>query len=730
MGEERQAPRDSLTTALPIVLVALLLVGALAVSLAVLRERDNASTAEEEITELVRRDLTATIDEMFAALAGGSAIADAGDDGFTLERWELFARDAVDASVMVSLALELPVSDDERAEFERTIGGPIREAGPDGLRPSAERDSYLPVRSVVPLNDQTREVIGFDIASDAVRRDAAARARELGAAVISAPLNTQPSGQPAFFVNKPLYARTQPDTSQPAAPGPDEILGYMSTAVTGAMLVEDAAPLLPAGTRFTVRDGGVSVGSTDPAPRSGRTAMVAVADREWELLVDDGKRPNYSFAWLIGWATLLLIATVAIALRTRIDAQRQRTRNATRLAKSADLAQRLAEARTTDAVAEAVSAEVPLLLSATQAGVRTVDPATGTLVPVMDEDLPSGLLGDDAIPIDASTPPGRAILEHRWILLEDVSTHAATYGQSLVDTLADNKFCALACIPLEDDEGDVVGLLGVAWETPQRFDDTTRALLRTVAELCQQTLERARLHDTEHQLVVQLQESALSPPPSLGDFEMSVRYQSAVQTLTMGGDWYDAIALSEHRVALVVGDVAGHGIPAVAEMIELRSVIHALLRSAHPIDQVVSVADDILDSATQTRIATALIAVFDSKERTVEYVSAGHPPALLRAPDGEVEVLLDGRRTVLGMSPPTPSAVGVRRFEPGATFVAYTDGLIERRDEDLMASVDRLAHDLSPTTLRGEQLADAILAGHAPDGTATDDIALVVVHAT
>jgi serine phosphatase RsbU (regulator of sigma subunit) len=198
----------------------------------------------------------------------------------------------------------------------------------------------------------------------------------------------------------------------------------------------------------------------------------------------------------------------------------------------------------------------------------------------------------------------------------------------------------------------------------------------------------------------------------------------------MGGDWYDAIALSEHRVALVVGDVAGHGIPAVAEMIELRSVIHALLRSAHPIDQVVSVADDILDSATQTRIATALIAVFDSKERTVEYVSAGHPPALLRAPDGEVEVLLDGRRTVLGMSPPTPSAVGVRRFEPGATFVAYTDGLIERRDEDLMASVDRLAHDLSPTTLRGEQLADAILAGHAPDGTATDDIALVVVHAT
>jgi serine phosphatase RsbU (regulator of sigma subunit) len=256
------------------------------------------------------------------------------------------------------------------------------------------------------------------------------------------------------------------------------------------------------------------------------------------------------------------------------------------------------------------------------------------------------------------------------------------------------------------------------------------ALLRTITELCEQTLERARLHDTEHQLVLQLQQAALSPPPELGDFEMSVRYRSAVQTLTMGGDWYDAIVLNEHAVALVVGDVAGHGIPAIAEMIELRSVMHALLRSEHPLDHVVSVADDILDSATQTRLATALVAVFDSAARTVAYVSAGHPPALIRSPDGTVEVLMDGRRTVLGMPPRSPWSVGTRPFEPGATFVAYTDGLIERRDEDLMGSVHRLAADLSPSTLKGEELADAILAAHAPQGTTADDIALVVVHAT
>jgi serine phosphatase RsbU (regulator of sigma subunit) len=290
--------------------------------------------------------------------------------------------------------------------------------------------------------------------------------------------------------------------------------------------------------------------------------------------------------------------------------------------------------------------------------------------------------------------------------------------------------CALACIPLEDDEGAVVGLLGVAWETAQRFDETTMALLRTVAELCEQTLERARLHDTEHQLVLQLQNSALGAPPKLAGFDVSVRYRSAVQTLTMGGDWYDAIVLGDNRAALVVGDVAGHGIPAVAEMIELRSVIHALLRSDHPIDQVVAVADEILDAASQTRIATALIAVFDRQSCTVEYVSAGHPPALLRRPDGGVDVLMDGRRTVLGVPPHGSFRVGRRNFPPGSTFVAYTDGLIERRDEDFLDSVQRLAAGLSPSTLQGEELADALLQAHAPGGAAEDDIALVVVRAT
>ncbi len=298
------------------------------------------------------------------------------------------------------------------------------------------------------------------------------------------------------------------------------------------------------------------------------------------------------------------------------------------------------------------------------------------------------------------------------------------------ELLVANGFRALASIPLENATGEVVGLLGVAWDTPGHFDETTMALLRTITELCEQTLERSRLHDSEHLLVQRLQLAALSEPPSIEHFDISARYQSAVQTLTMGGDWYDTVILDDHTVSLVVGDVAGHGVPAIAEMIELRSAIHALLQSHHPIEDVLKIADDILTGAGRTRIATALVAVFDSQAEGVVYASAGHPPALLRSPDGTVEVLMDGRRPVLGV-PPTTACVAARRsFPPGSTFLAYTDGLVERRSEDLLVSIERLAGELASSELRGEQLAASILLAHESGHVMSDDIAFVVVHAT
>jgi serine phosphatase RsbU (regulator of sigma subunit)/CHASE1-domain containing sensor protein len=723
----RDSPRDSLAVALPIVLVALLLIGATAVFLAAVREQEDADKRQEEATELVRTDVAATIDELLASLAGTAAIVDDDNFGVGIERWEEFAREVDDVSVINSLGLEIIVSDRNRAAFEALIGGPILEEGPDGeLVPAAARPTYLPVRSIVPLTDQNRSLIGFDIASDATRGRAAQAARDAGRVVISAPVTAQTTRLPSFFVVKPLYrlgalldTREQRITAT---------MGYVTTAVSGQSVIDAALPLLPGGTRFSIRDDDVLLGSTAIPPQAGRTSTISIAGRDWVLLVDDGSDPNHTLAWLLGIATLLLAATVAATLRTRIHAQRQHAADAERHARGADLAQRLAEARTTVAVAEAVHNEVPHLLGALNASVRTLDDSKQVLQAVIDEELPAALAASGGIPVSATSPPGRAVQEHKWILLEDVARASGEYRPDVLALLTANGFRALASIPLEDAEGSVVGLLGVTWDKPRRFDDTTMALLRTIAELCEQTLERARLHDSEHLLVQRLQNEALSAPPTLERLEMSVRYQSAVQTLSMGGDWYDAIVLDDHTVALVVGDVAGHGVPAIAEMIELRSAIHALLRAHHPIDQVFTVADSILSSGDRTRIATALVAVFDSRAECVQYVSAGHPPAILRSPEGDVEVMMDGRRTVLGVPPTNPCAIARRRFAKGWTFVAYTDGLVERRREDILVSVDRLAADLGSSELQGEQLADAILLAHAPAEVAGDDIALVVVH--
>jgi CHASE1-domain containing sensor protein len=695
----------------------------------VVREHEDADAREREVTELVRTDLDSTVQQLLAALAGTSTVVEDDTWGVSRQRWEQFAAEATDASGVPRLALEVVVNDRSRAAFEAFIGRPILEADATGaLVPARQRDSYLPVLSVQPDNDENRALIGFDVASEPVRANAAYSSRDTGEVVISEPVLGQTTKLPTFFVVKPLYrlgALLDTPGQRRAAS-----LGYVSAGLSGADLIADVTPLLPSSTRFSVQDGDVVVGTTAKPPRSGNTTTVAAAGREWTVVVDDGKDPNYSLAWLIGAATLLITGAVAIVLWTRIQAQRQRAADANRHARSANLAQRLAEARTTSAVADVVHEEVPPLLGALTASVRVLDDTQQVLQAVINEELPASLAERGPVPVNPNSPPGRAVVEHKSILLEDLANDMPDYPTEVKELLVANDFRALASIPLEDTSGEVVGLLGVAWDAPHRFDETTMALLQTVTELCEQTLERSRLHDSEHLLVERLQLSALSEPPSVEHFDITVRYQSAVQTLTMGGDWYDTVVLDDHTVALVVGDVAGHGVPAIAEMIELRSAIQALLRSHHPIDQVLEIADGILGAHDRTRIATALVAVFDWRAQCVLYASAGHPPPLLRAADGSVEILMDGRRPVLGVAPSETYVAARRPFPQGSMLLAYTDGLVERRHEDLLVGIERLAFELGQSPYHGERLADSILLAVAPPPVGSDDIALVVVHAT
>ena len=159
----------------------------------------------------------------------------------------------------------------------------------------------------------------------------------------------------------------------------------------------------------------------------------------------------------------------------------------------------------------------------------------------------------------------------------------------------------------------------------------------------------------------------------------------------MGGDWYEGIALDEHRYALIVGDVAGHGITAVGDMAQLRAVIGALVRIGTPLGRGVRPDDGApAGGRPQPHRHGARCSLLDTAAATITYAAAGHPPPILRGPDGDCEVLDWAPASPSSASPsPTPKPAEVA-FPAGSVLVAYTDGLIEVRGEAIDASVERL----------------------------------------
>ena len=132
--------RDALAIALPVVLVSLLLLGGVGVAVVVLRERSDAQKNDREVAELTRADVTATVDEAVAALAGAASILNEDGTDVDLDRWKQFAAEAVDRSIIESLGVEVEVSREQRPAFEAMVG-PILEPGPTGLVPAGEGSS-------------------------------------------------------------------------------------------------------------------------------------------------------------------------------------------------------------------------------------------------------------------------------------------------------------------------------------------------------------------------------------------------------------------------------------------------------------------------------------------------------------------------------------------------------------------------------------------------------------
>jgi hypothetical protein len=240
--------------------------------------------------------------------------------------------------------------------------------------------------------------------------------------------------------------------------------------------------------------------------------------------------------------------------------------------------------------------------------------------------------------------------------------------------------------------------------------------------------ERAEFDNARAQfftdVAVTLQRAVLGPTALPEGF--AVHYEPASGTLEVGGDWYDVVDLPGGRYGVVVGDVVGRGLPAAAVMGQLRSAIRALLLESHSPAHVLAALDRFAALVPGAVCSTVFCAVIDPAARVLRYSSAGHVPAIVVDRDGSADFLTAAGSLPLAVVDDLVRPEHDVVLAPGSTLLLYTDGLVERRDEDLDDGMGRAAaavvdgRALLPTAL-AEVLTDQLLSD-APD----DDVAFLL----
>jgi serine phosphatase RsbU (regulator of sigma subunit) len=235
--------------------------------------------------------------------------------------------------------------------------------------------------------------------------------------------------------------------------------------------------------------------------------------------------------------------------------------------------------------------------------------------------------------------------------------------------------------------------------------------------------ERARW---EREQSLMLQRNLLPAElPAVDGLDLAVRYRAGEPGSHAGGDWYDVIPLDDGKVALVVGDMSGHGLSAAAAMGQLRIAVLAYAVAGSRPAGVVEQVDELLHRLGTGDIATVVYLLIEARRDHMTIVNAGHPPPVLQAPDGDARLLHDGHARLVGVDPPLRHREQARvDLVPGSRLLLYTDGLIEpleRRGED---GVRHVLQAVQGFTGSADELCDHVLAELTPQG-AYDDICVV-----
>ncbi len=237
---------------------------------------------------------------------------------------------------------------------------------------------------------------------------------------------------------------------------------------------------------------------------------------------------------------------------------------------------------------------------------------------------------------------------------------------------------------------------------------------------------QTRLYEREHSIAVTLQRSLL--PDELVEMPgvlLAARYLPASTRTEVGGDWYDVIPLPRGRLGLVIGDVAGHGIPAAAAMGQIRMALRAYALDELAPAEAMRRLNQLLLELQPGVMSTVLYAQFDVDLCELRFANAGHPPPLLLSTEA-VAYLDEGLAPPIGVSPHIAFDEGVYAVPAGSTLLLYTDGLVEERGR----AIDLGLEDLRRVSLEEpgdlESLCDHVLQSLVSD-TLADDVALLAM---
>ncbi|MFJ8488972.1 SpoIIE family protein phosphatase [Streptomyces sp. NPDC094038] len=350
----------------------------------------------------------------------------------------------------------------------------------------------------------------------------------------------------------------------------------------------------------------------------------------------------------------------------------------------------------------------------------------------------------DAFRYPVNTPPMRTLLaghgtRHRpgdpgmqeWLRT----------SQARAESVARHRIHSVLMVPLRA-RGVTLGLVHfLRHRTPESFTEDDQRLAEEIVARAAVSVDNARRYTRERRTALALQRSLLPGwPPGLAATEVAYRYLPTGSGADVGGDWFDVIPLSGARVALVVGDVVGHGIRASATMGRLRTAVRTLADVDLAPDELLTQLDDLVirldreegpeapgraETASSGDVgATCLYAVYDPVSRRCTMARAGHPPPALVTPDGEVRLLDLPAGPPLGLGGLPFESAEVELAE-GSILALYTDGLVETADHDIEVGLGLLRQALADPAAPLEETCDHVLRTVLTDRPA-DDIVLLL----